>query len=101
MLEAWHMIIRRILGFWGYPRSVWISKGPKSKGALPTILDPSSASLLLFHDPWAGPLYRWMVYFMKNPMNMDDDWEYPYFRKSPYISEFLFRVLASLSHEIR
>jgi hypothetical protein len=42
-----------------------------------------------------------MVYFMKNPMNMDDDWEYPYFRKSPYISEFLFRVLASLSHEIR
>ena len=27
---------------------------------------------------------QWMVCFMENPTEMDDDWGYPYFRKPPY-----------------
>jgi hypothetical protein len=26
----------------------------------------------------------WMVYFMENPIKMNDDWGYPHFRKPPY-----------------
>ena len=30
------------------------------------------------------PLDRWMVYLMENPIiNMDDDWGYPPFEKTP------------------
>ena len=30
--------------------------------------------------PWGYP-NSWLVYFMENPAKMDDDSEYPYFRK--------------------
>ena len=31
---------------------------------------------------WRYP-HSWMVYFMENPMKMDDNYRYPYFRKPP------------------
>ena len=31
-----------------------------------------------------GVAQKWMVYFMSNPLQMDDDWGYPHFRKPPY-----------------
>ena len=26
----------------------------------------------------------WMIYFMENPIEMNDDWGYPHFKKPPY-----------------
>ena len=33
---------------------------------------------------WGYP-NRWMVYFMDNPIQLDDDWGYPHFRKPPLV----------------
>ena len=32
-----------------------------------------------------GVPHSWMVYFMENPVSIDDDWGYPHFRKPPYL----------------
>ena len=40
---------------------------------------------------WGYPQVRWMVFFRENPIEMDDDWGYPYFRKPPYAPCFLRR----------
>ena len=32
-----------------------------------------------------GAFHSWMVYFIENPIKMNDDWGYPHFRKPPYL----------------
>ena len=34
-------------------------------------------------DSYGGLHYRWMVYIMENPIDMDENWGCPYFRKHP------------------
>ena len=36
------------------------------------------------HGPWSFPPAGWL-FFIENPIKMDDDWGYPHFRKPPYL----------------
>ena len=58
-------------------------QGPTPNDKRPKI-PPPGPSRLMVNRGAVGTF--WMVFDMENPMNMDDDWGYPYFRKPPYHS---------------
>ena len=61
-------------------------KSPGGKGGGGIQGEPAIRDMIFlggFHQ-WGIP-NRWMVYFMENPLQMDDDWGCLYFRKPLYV----------------
>ena len=88
---------------WSTPNCVPVPEGD----AWATTMIPSDALPRAVAPSWGVPARHGdtpkMVYLMEIPMNMDDDWGYPYFRKPLYLApkcEFALFLLEECSKAI-
>ena len=77
-----------------------MTQGPTPHDKRPKIPPPGASRLMdLTVGPWGnsllfigwirGTALSWMVFDMENPMNMDDDWGYPYDSGNHHITQLL------------